>query len=470
MPHDLNKQKAVALAIIIASYMMIILDTSIVITGLPYIKVDIHLTPVELSWMQSIYTLFFGGFLLLGARAGDIIGGRKALCIGLCIFMLTSLCIAIASSPLWLLASRAIQGLGAAFVAPSALMLISTNFSEGEERFKALSWYSSTAGIGASLGLVVGGVLADMVSWRVGFLLNLPVGGLILLFTRKFLAETPLTPNRLDVPGAILSTFGVGAVIYGVMQASTAGWETPATTIPLTAGLLILAVFFLHESRSDSPLMPLRILKHRRRAGAYMIRFLFLGAMVGFFFFSSQFMQGALKFTALQAGLGFLPMTVFAFIVALRAPALGKRLGQNTLLVNGLMLAGFGMLWLSRVTPDLNYWLGVGLPMVLIGAGQGLCFSPMTAAGIADTEVGDRGAAAGVVNVCHQLGNSVGLGVLSYISATAGGQQTNLIIGLSDSCRAVFLTGGCFLFAAVVFALVLVVPGSKPQTVTSTQR
>lgn len=455
---SLGKQQAVALAIIVVSYMMIILDTSIVITGLPYIKADIDLTQIQLSWVQSIYTLFFGGFLLLGARSGDILGARKALSIGLYIFMATSLAIACAESPFWLLVARAGQGIGAAFVAPSALTLLSTNFAEGEERTKALSWYGSTAGVGASLGLVVGGVLADTLSWRVGFLLNLPVGALILLFARKYLTETARAPNRLDIWGALLSTLGIGAIIYAVMEASTAGWRSLSTLVPLVFGAITTAIFLIHEARTSHPLLPLRILMHRRRAGAYVVRFLFLGAMVGFFFFESQFMQGVLGFTALQAGLGFLPMTVFAFFVALKVPALAKVWGQNTLLVAGLIVGATGLIWLGMATPYSSYWLSLAMPMVLIGSGQGLCFPPMTAAGLTDTDPGDRGAASGVVNVSHQLGASFGLGLLTSVGATAHNPSVSAIENLASSCQLVFLTGGCLLIIATCVAFRFVLP------------
>ncbi|WP_277960723.1 MFS transporter [Pseudomonas sp. RIT-To-2] len=455
MTTTLRKQQMVALAIIISSYMMIILDTSIVITGLPHIKADIGLTPLELSWTQSIYTLFFGGFLLFGARSGDIIGGRKALFLGLYIFMVTSLAIALAESPLWRLIARAAQGIGAAFVAPSALMLVSTNFAEGQERNKALSWYGSTAGIGASLGLVVGGVLADTISWRAGFVLNLPVGGLILLFAKKYLEETPRTPNRLDVPGAILSTLGVGTIIYGVMEMASVGWGAAQALVPIAAGFAIVALFFIHEGRVDNPLLPLRILMHRRRAGAYIIRFLFLGAMVGFFFFGSQLLQGVRGFSAVQAAFGFFPMTLFAFVVALKVPGLIGRFGPNAIILSGLAASSLGLLWLSQVTPESNYWLSVALPMVLIGSGQGLAFPPMTAAGLVETSPDERGAASGAVNVAHQLGASSGLGVLSSIAVVAeqsvNGQHDTLIVG----CRAVFLMGGGTLIAAFLVTLAM---------------
>lgn len=450
------------LAVIVGSYLMILLDTSVVITGLPHIRDDIGLSPIELFWVQSIYTLMFGGFLLLGARAGDILGGRRALNLGLSIFMATSLAIAFAQTPAWLLTARAAQGIGAAIVAPSALTLLSNNFEEGEKRSWAVAWYGSAAGIGASIGLVAGGLFADLLSWRVGFLVNLPVGLLLIFAAKRYLRDSGRAPVRLDLVGAILSTFGVGAIIYAVTQAAEAGWGDLQTMALLSVGALLSAIFIWHESRVEQPLMPLRLFADRRRVGAYIARFLFLGPMVGFFFFGSQFLQGELGFTATEAGLGFLPMTIFAFVAALHVPWLSRSLGEGAVLVGGLLTIFVGMVWLSFAGASADFWISVAMPMVLIGAGQGLALAPMTSAGISGAAQSDTGAASGIVNVAHQLGASFGLGLLSSIGAMAVETGTVDRDAILAQTHAVFQAGSAMLLLAAALSALLVLKGRSP--------
>jgi MFS family permease len=231
---DMNEPQATRagtgaiLAIIVTSYLMIVIDISIVITGLPKIQEGLGFTHAGLSWVQNAYTLSFGGFLLLGARAGDILGRRRMFIAGLGLFTLASLAIGAAPSAAWLLASRAIQGVGAAILAPTTLALISTNFTEGPDRTRALSWYAAAAGVGASIGLVLGGLVADLVSWRAGFFINLPIGIGLMLAARRWITETPKRPGQFDVAGAITSTIGMGALVYGIVRAAEDGWTDPS--------------------------------------------------------------------------------------------------------------------------------------------------------------------------------------------------------------------------------------------------
>lgn len=446
---------AAILAIILVSYLMIILDVSIIITGLPRIMETLAFSTAQLSWVQSIYTLCFGGLLLLGARAGDILGRRRMFQLGLAAFALASLAIAAAQSAGWLIAARAAQGVGAAILAPSTLALLSSNFPEGPERRRATSWYGAMAGIGASLGLVVGGILADWLSWRVGFLMNLPVGLALWLASARYLRETERRSGRLDIPGALASTLGFGALIWGVVETAETGWTAPLTLGAMLGGLALIGLFALHEARAPQPIMPLRLFADRERLGAYLARFLFLGAMVTFFFFSTQYLQGVMGFSALAAGFGFLPMTLVNFVVALAGPGLTARLSAPRQLVLGLVVTFVGMAWLSRAGLDSAYLTGVALPMVLIGAGQGLCFGPLTASGITRTSAAEAGAASGVVNVAHQLGAAFGLGLMAAIAATAEAGQAGpaaLAAGVSAA-----LTGASvlLLFSTACAALLI---------------
>ncbi|WP_197346405.1 MFS transporter, partial [Ralstonia pseudosolanacearum] len=298
------------LAIIVASYLMIVVDISIVITGLPRIQASLGFSAAQLSWVTNAYTLAFGGLLLLGARAGDILGRRRMFIVGLFLFTLASVAIGVAPSASWLLTARAIQGAGAAVLAPSTLALLSTHFAEGPARTRALSMYAAAAGIGATLGLVLGGLFADLVSWRAGFFINLPIGLLLIIAARRHISETPKHPGHFDLGGAVSSTLGMTALVYGLVRAADAGWADALAQAALIGGVLMIAAFVLIERRVRQPILPLRLLASRERAGAYLARMLFLGGAVGFWFFSTQFLQGVLHLRPLQAGLAFLPVTL----------------------------------------------------------------------------------------------------------------------------------------------------------------
>nr|WP_315259522.1 MFS transporter [uncultured Duganella sp.] len=411
--------KRAILAIILVSYVMIVLDTSVVLTGLPKIHLELGFSDNGLAWVQSAYTLTFGGLLLLAARAGDIVGRRRMLVAGLALFTLASLAIGAAATPAQLVAARAVQGLGAAILAPSTLALLQTTFADGAERTHAVSLYSATAGIAASVGLVLGGVLAEWMSWRVGFLVNLPIGMAMIWAALRYIPESPRSSGHFDVAGALTSTMGMSALVYAFIRSASSGWADPVTQGALLAGVLLLTAFIINERGAAQPIMPLRLFADRRRASAYAARVLFLGAMIGFFFFTTQYLQAVLHYPPSLTGMAFLPMTLVNFAVALQVPRLTRSFGNARLLALGLAVCLAGMAWLSRASPAAGYWLAVALPMVLIGAGQGMTLSPLTAAGIAGVAAQDAGAASGVVNVAHQLGNSLGLAVLVALAGAA---------------------------------------------------
>ncbi|NVO29479.1 MFS transporter [Donghicola sp. C2-DW-16] len=447
---DQTRHPQAVLAIILISYLMIILDTSIVMTGLPQIRQELGFSASQLGWVQSIYTLAFGGFLLLGARAGDILGRRKTFQAGLVIFTVASALIGLAQSVAWMIAARGLQGFGAAILAPSTLALLSFAFPEGRERTRATAWYGSTAGIGAAVGLVLGGVLAQTISWRVGFFINLPIGLAMILLGARYVEETEPRPGTFDLLGAIASTLGIGALIWGVLESAERGWGNLPALGAMAAGAVIMAGFVRHEARADQPILPLRLFDNPERVGAYLARFLYLAAMVGFFFFTTQFMQEVDGFTPLQAGLGFLPMTLVNFAVATRVPDLTERMGNRALMLIGIAMTALGMGWLAQVQAGGSYALGIGLPMALIGAGQGLCFGPLTASGIAGTPREDAGAASGLVNVAHQMGMSFGLAVLVAAAAMFGQG------GFAESFHAAMTTGAVLLVLALVAAWALI--------------
>lgn len=413
----IKPRQGMVLAIIMASYLMLVVDISIVLTGLPRIQAALGFTPAGLSWIQNAYTLAFGGFLLLGARAGDILGRRRMFIIGLGIFTLASLAIGAAQSPTWMIAFRAVQGFGAAVLAPSTLALIATHFEEGHERNRALAWYAAAAGIGATLGLVLGGLLADLISWRAGFFINLPIGALLIAGSLRFIHETPRHTGRFDVAGALSSTLGMCALVFGIVEAAEAGWGSRLTQGSILAGLVMLAAFLWIERHASQPLLPLGLLTDPRRNGAYIARLLFLAGMVGFWFFTAQYLQGALGFSPMQAGLAFIPVTVPQFLASVSVTRVAHQIGQRRMLFIGLALCALGLAWLSVTATQISYLGGVVLPMLLIGFGQGWVLAPLTVAGVAGVEPQNAGAASGLVNVAHQLGASLGLAVLVVVYA-----------------------------------------------------
>ena len=442
------------LVIILTSYFMIILDVSIVYTGLTHLREDLAFSTTGLSWVQNAYTLTFGGLLLLGARAGDILGRRNLFIVGLLIFTVASLLVGVGQSDWWVIAARALQGVGAAILAPSSLSLLTATFPEGHERSRAVALYAAVAGIGASLGLVIGGVLADLVSWRAGFLVNIPIGAVLVVMAMRFLVQPKPIGGRFDTLGAIASTIGMGSLIFGIVHSTDAGWTSPVTLLCIAGGMLLLAVFVLNEWRAKQPIMPLRLFSSPYRSGAYAIRFLFLGAMAGFFYFTSQLLQDVYGWNPLQAGLGYLPMTAVNFAVALAAPALARKFSPALLLATGVVSTLAGMFWLSLVQPGDPYVWAIGLPMVLIGIGQGLAFAPMTSFGIDGLPASDAGAASGLLNTAHQLGLCVGLATLVTLGANIGGSGA---VAIAAARFHVALTGASVLLALAVIVIVIVI-------------
>jgi EmrB/QacA subfamily drug resistance transporter len=451
-----NSSPAAILAIILVSYFMILLDNSVIFTGLPSIRADLELSASGMSWVQDAYTLVFGGLLLLGARAGDIVGRRRLFEIGLTVFGAASLLIGLAPAGWWMIAARAVQGVGAAIVAPTSLALITASF-QGEARSRAVAWYGATAGIGASLGLLVGGALTALVSWRAAFLVNVPIAIAMVVGARTVLVETPRQPGRFDVVGALCATLGMGALVFGIIEAGAVGWGAPRVVAALVVGLVLLTALVVTEARVAQPILPLRLFRSRERSGAYAARMLYLGAMIGFFFFTTQYLQDALGFTPLQAGAGFLPMSLVNFAVALAVPRLRTRIPDGVLVAGGTAVTLAGMAWLSRAGVSDPYLGSVALPMVLVGAGQGLAFAPLTTAGIAGVAPADAGAASGLVNTAHQLGMALGLAVLSAVAVRAG---TGLDgpAAVAQHVHAALTGSSVLLGVALLVVLVVLVP------------
>jgi EmrB/QacA subfamily drug resistance transporter len=447
------------LGIILACYLMIILDISVIITALPDIHRSLGFSDTGLSWVQGAYTLTFGGLLLLGARAGDLLGRRRVFVVGIAVFTAASLAAGLAQSPGWLLAARAVQGLGAAIAAPATLALLTTTFPEGRERTRALALYSAVAGGGGSLGLLLGGMLTDWVSWRWSLFINVPVGATLLWLAPRHLPETERRFGHFDLIGAATATLGMTAVVYGFVRAASDGWSDAVTVASFVAGAALIAAFVLTERRAEQPITPLRLFASRERSGAYVARLLVVGGMFAMFFFLTQFLQGVRGFSPLEAGIAFLPMTLVLFAMVQVVPRLVTRFGGMRLLVAGLLIAIAGMAWISRISPDTAYFPDIAVPLVLLGLGIGTALIPLTGSGIAGVAPADAGAASGLVNVAQQVGAALGTSILVTVFASADHGSSGGSSAAGDALSngvAASLTGSV-VFLALGLAVVLVV-------------
>ena len=461
----------VVLGVILATYLMIVLDASVVITALPSIGERLGFSSAGLSWVQSAYALTFGGLLLLGARMGDILGRRRTFVAGVALFTFASFLGGLAQTQSWLLGARALQGVGAAIAAPSTLALLTTSFREGPERTRALAAYGAVAGGGGSVGLVLGGMLTDWISWRWGLWINVPVGLVLVWLAPRVLAETQRRAGRFDLPGAAASTLGMSALVYGFVHAAEAAWGDAVTVVSFAAAAVLLATFVAVERRAAHPITPLRLFASRPRAGAYVARMLLVGGIFSMFFFLSQYLQGVHGFSPLQAGVAFLPMTAVLFSTVQIVPRLAARWGEARLLLTGVSIALAGMAWLSRLDETTPFFPDIALPLILLGLGMGAALAPLTAAGIAGVEPADAGAASGVVNAAQQLGVSLGISVLVTVAAAAGGADERAVSGvpLEGAARAELahavataLTGSAVLLALGLAVVAATVHPSRP--------
>jgi EmrB/QacA subfamily drug resistance transporter len=439
-----DRNPAFTLAIILGCYLMIVLDISVVITALPSIHDDLGLSTTGLSWVQNAYTLTFGGLLLLGARAGDILGRRQVFVAGIALFTFASMLGGLAQSPAWLLGARALQGVGAAIAAPSTLALLTVSFAEGPARTRAVAWYSAVAGAGGSVGLLLGGALTTWVSWRAGLFINVPLGAALIWLAPRYLPETERRSGRFDVAGALSSTIGMTALVYGLVRAAEDGWGDAGTLASFGAATVLLAYLVANERRADQPITPLRLFSSRERVGALVARILVVGAMFSTFFFLTQYLQVVQGYGALEAGSAFLPMTLSVFAMVRVVPRIAQRVGEVRILAGALTLALLGMLWLSQISPGANYVTQLAAPMVLLGIGMGSALTPLTTAGMAGVADTDAGAASGLINVAHQLGGTLGVGALItvFAAASSGEGAHALVEGVPT-----VLTGAAILIA-----------------------
>jgi EmrB/QacA subfamily drug resistance transporter len=420
---------AVALAVIAGSQLMVVLDVTIVNIALPDIREALNLSTTDLSWVLNAYTLTFGGLLLLGGRAGDILGRRRVFIAGILLFTLASLLGGLATSSGWLLAARALQGVGGAIASPTALALITTTFAEGPERNRAFGVFAAVSGSGAAIGLIAGGMLTSWLSWRWVLFVNVPIGLLLAMLAPRSIAESERQPGRFDVSGALTSTAGMAALVYGFISAAQDGWANLTTVGSFTAAAVLLATFFWIETRTSQPITPLGMFADRNRAGSYAIMLALSAALVGMFFFLTLFVQDVLGYSPLQAGLAFLPITAAIIVSSQIAARSLPRLGPKRLMTVGAAFAVAGLAWLTQVSVTSGYLDGILGPMLVFGAGMGLLFVPLTILAVSGVPPHETGAASSLLNVMQQVGGSLGLSILVTVFGTASRNEATTQIG-----------------------------------------
>jgi EmrB/QacA subfamily drug resistance transporter len=449
------QRPAVVLFVILLAQLMVVLDTTIVNVALPHIQRGLDFSTAGLSWVVNAYILTFGGLLLLGARAGDLVGRRRVFLAGIALFTLSSLAGGLAVDPSMLLATRALQGIGAAFAAPSALSLLTTRFPEGPSRLRAIALYATVSAAGAAIGLVAGGLLTELVSWRWVMFVNVPIGAAVWFAGRTALTETPTRHGRLDLLGAVASTVGMGGIVLGLVEAGSSGWTNPVSLVAFAVGALMLAVFVHNESRVDEPILPLRLFAHGTRTTANVARGLVYAGMYGMFFFLSQYLQDVRGFSPVATGVAFLPIPITVFASSqLTSRVLMKVVPEKVLMMVGTGVATASMALATMLQPGTPY-AEILVWLVLIGAGSGISMVSLMSASLADVEPGDAGAASGLVNVSQQLGAALGLAVLVtlYGSLSHHGQ-----LGTGQAASDIHALDNVFALAAgfTVFALALV--------------
>ena len=412
-----SRPTAWLLAVVCVAQFMVVLDISIVNVALPDMQRDLHLSQNGLAWVLNAYTLTFAGFLLLGGRAADLWGRRRLFLIGVALFSLTSLIGGLAQTGGELIAARALQGLGGAVLSPATLTILTTTFTDPRARTRALGMWSAVAGAGGATGVLAGGVLTDLLSWRWILFINVPIGLLVLAVARFAIPESRGEGERptLDWAGAVTITAGLVALVYGVISTDQHAWGSVQTIAYLSAGVALIALFLLIETRHPHPLMPLRLFRSRALTGANLIMILMGAVLFSTFFFLSQFLQDVQGYSPLRTGFAFLPMPLAIIVGTQLSSRLLGRVSARTLLALGPMIAAVGLVLLAQMHSGSSY-LHVGIPGAIITFGVGMSFVPVTLAANSGVDRRDAGLASGLINTTRQIGGSLGLAVLLTIA------------------------------------------------------
>jgi EmrB/QacA subfamily drug resistance transporter len=456
-----DRRKWLALGLLSVVQFMIILDIAIVNVALPSIQADLGFSQENLQWVISAYALVFGGFLLLGGRAADLLGRRRIFVAGLVIFSLASLLAGLAWSEGSLIGARALQGFGAAIIAPAALSILSTTFTEGRERNIALGVWGAVGGFGGAAGVLLGGILTDGLSWEWIFFVNVPVGVAALILTPLLLNESrDATVKSFDVPGAVLVTGGLSLFVYAITQAGQDGWLAGKTLASFAGALVLLVGFVAWERRHPEPLMRFGILQTRTVSGANVAGFILGTALFSMFLMLTLYMQQVLGYSAMKAGVAYLAVALSAIVWSAVAAQLVTRVGVKPVLVTGMTMLTAGLVYFTQVSVGGSY-LGDLLPgFLLIGIGIGFSFVPISIAALAGVRASEAGLASGLINTSQQIGGALGIAALSTIATTrtedALASGTLLPSALVDGFSAAFLAGALIAGAGIIAALTLI--------------
>jgi EmrB/QacA subfamily drug resistance transporter len=460
---DPNRWKA--LAVLGIAYLMVVLDVAIVNVALPSIQRSLHFSIGGLQWVVSGYALTFGGFLLLGGRAGDLLGRRGVFSLGLAFFALTSLLCGLAVSSTMLIAGRFLQGVAGAILAPSVFSITSVTFAEGSERNKALGILGAIAGSGAAIGVLLGGILTEYAGWRWIFFVNVPIGIAALVLVPRVVRESRADGlmRHFDALGATTVTASLMLFVFALTRSTTQGWSSAQTLGSLVASAALMAAFLRVESRSRSPLVPLSIFRRRTLAGANLIGFGLGTAIFGMFFLLSLYMQDVLHFSAMTTGVGYLAVALTIVMTSAVSQALVTRVGVKPVLAAGLVLLGLGLLYFTRVSVGGSYTVDLLPGFFLIGVGGGFSFVPISIAALGGVSGSEAGLASGLINTSQQVGGALGLAVLTTVATTrtdhlaAGG--AGHLAALTGGFSLAFWVGAAVAAVALVTTLLMLKPG-----------
>ena len=462
-----SRTRWLALIVLCLGDLMIVLDVTIVGVALPSIREDLGFSEESLAWVVNAYLITFGGFLLLGGRFGDLFGHRRLFLLGIGLFTLASTACGLATSQGMLVGARAVQGLGAAVVSAVALSLMMTLFTEPAERAKAMGVFGFVAAGGGSIGVLLGGILTDTLNWHWIFLVNVPVGILVVTLSLLLIpaARVPTAAQRLDVAGAVTVTASLMIAVYAIVNGNQVGWLSAQTLGLLAVSAVLLAVFLAIEARVHSPLMPLSLFRLRNVSTANAVGVLWAAAMFAWFFLSALYLQLVLGYSPLQVGLAFLPANLImaAFSIGLSAK-LVLRFGIRPPLATGLLLAAIGLALFARAPVDGAFVVNVLPSMILLGFGAGMAFNPLLLAAMSDVRQEEAGLASGVVNTSFMMGGALGLAVLASLAASRTDNLLSAgegeVAALTGGYHLAFVVGSIFAVAAAVLGAVLLRQGA----------
>jgi EmrB/QacA subfamily drug resistance transporter len=457
---DTHRSKWLALALLATAQFVVVLDASIVNVALPSIGSDLNFSQDDLSWVVNAYTLFFGGFLLLGGRLADRLGRRRLFIAGMVLFALASLGGGLAQSELWLIIARSIQGLGAALVSPAALSIVTTTFTEGAERNKALGVWGAVAGSGGAAGVLLGGVLTKFAGWEWVLFVNTPIGLAAAFIAPRLLRESRDQSSRtFDIGGAVSVTAGLALFVYALVNANQVGWGSTETIGLIAGALALLAAFVAIERRNAQPLVPFSIFRLQTLRGSNIVALLIGMSLFSMFFFISLYLQQILHYDALKAGFAYLPLAVSIIISAGVASQAVTRIGFKPTLITGLLLITAGLLWFSQVSAPGGSYLGdVLFPSLLAAVGLGFAFVSVTIGAVAGTSDRDAGLASGLINTSQQVGGALGLAILAAVANASTDNATGVsqLVALNDGFRDAFLVGAGFALTGAILAALLI--------------